>query len=160
MTKTASLLSRVSCGVGGVFSECSRQMALSFGLVFYVKVIEISSRQAGIILTIALTSFMIASGIFGFLCDKVSVPYLSPKLGRRKTWFLLSSILLAFFLLMSFSRCFLCKDSSSSWAVFVYYACAMGGIAFTCAGAELAHLSLIPVIAKNQDEAIILNSLR
>lgn len=161
MTSRKTLLfSRLSCGAGSVLIEFCRQLALSFGLVFYVKVMNLSSSQAGILLTVALTSFMLGAAVFGYLCDKISLPYLSPRLGKRKTWFLLTSLLSAFSLLMAYSRCVLCKDWSSSWVTFTYFACALGVLGITCGGAEVAHLSLIPVIAKDQDEAIVLNALR
>ena len=159
-TKMTRRWFRLSCGVGSVFNDFWRQMALSFGLVFYTKVIGLSSSQAGLILAVGQLTALFSTAIFGYLCDKVDVPFLSHRLGRKKTWHLFCTVLLAFFLLMAFSRCFACNESTSSWVEFAYFACAYGGAAFMYGALEMAHLSFIPVVSESQDEAIILNTLR
>ena len=155
------LLSRLCCGAGCIIIESCRQVALSFALVFYKEVVGFTAIQAGALLAISLASFLLGTAVFGYLRAHVNLPYVSPKLGREKAWFLLTSFLSAFALLMSFSRCVLCEESAAaSWASFAYFACALTLLGLMCGGAELAHLSLIPLVAKTQDEAIVLNAIR
>lgn len=160
VTKMGRLRMRLSRGVGSLFNEFWRQMALSFGLVFYTKVVGLSNSQAGLILAVGQVTALISTIIFGYLCDKVDVPFLSARLGRKKTWHLFSTVSLAPLLLMAFSRCFACTDSTSTWVAFAYFICGYGGATFMYGATEMAHLSLISVISESQDEAIILNSLR
>ena len=150
---------RLSFGVGILLNEVWRQMSLSFGLVFYTKVIGLSSGQAGIILAVGMVAGLMSTIMFGYLCDKVDVPFLSRMMGRKKTWYLFTTIFLGPFMILAFSRCYPCTDSSSMWVAFAYFLCGYCGGTFMYGATEMAYLSLIPVISPSQDEAIILNSL-
>lgn len=155
-----SMWSRVSCGLGGAFNAFWRHVSASFSLVFYMNVIGLTSGQAGLIRAVGQISSLFSTAPFGHLCDRVDMPFLSRRLGRKKTWHLLTSILLSFFFLLSFSQCFLCNDSMASWAPVAYFVVSYGVAAFLYAACEMTHLSIIPVIAQTQDEAVLLNSLR
>ena len=155
-----SVYSWLACGLGGTFNAIWRHVSSSFGLVFYMSVIGLTNSQAGLVRAVGQITCVMSTAIFGYLCDKVDVPYLSNRLGRKKTWHLLPTVLMAFFVLMAFSRCFACNESTPSWVSFVYFMIAYGGAGFMFGAADVAHLSIIPVIAKDQDEAMILTSFR
>ena len=150
----------LSCGVGSVLNELIRQVTSTFGLLFYMRVVGLSSSQAGLFFVAGKIANFFSNIIFGYCCDKVDVPLLSRKLGRRKSWHLLATIFLAFGFMAAYSRCFICTESSSSWVVFAYYLCAFTTSSFFYAGVQMSHLSIIPETAKNQDESVTLSFIR
>ena len=151
------ILSWLSFGLGGASGNSWKQMA-SFVLVFFMNVAGLSSSQAGFVRATGQVTCLLSNAIFGYLCDKADVPWLSRRVGRKKSWHLLSSLLTALFLFVSFSRCGACDGSA--WAPAVFYVVAYGAGGFFFGAADVSYLSAIPVIAKDQDEAVILNSFR
>ena len=160
MKRLKPIRSLLLCSLGSVFNAFWLQMAMSFGLIFCTKVVGISSGPAGLVFAMAQIGGLFSTAMFGYLCDSVDVPCISRRLGRKKTWHFFSIVFLIFFALMAFSRCFACNESTPSWAKIVYFAIAYTGAAFMYGAIEMAHLSIIPVMSRNQDDAVILNSLR
>ena len=149
-----------SCGVGSFSNDIINKVMFSFSLVYFTRVANLSSKQAGLILVIGQITNFISNILFGYCCDKVDVPFVSHKHGRRKTWHLIGVIVTGSFFVLAYSRCFVCNESTSSWLKFVYFAVAYGVCCFGWGIVEIGHLSIFPETAKNQDEVIILNSLR
>ena len=154
------LKQRLACGVGNVYNDLIRSMMYSFGLVYYMRVAQLSSNQSGVILACGQFSSVIAGLVFGYCSDKVDLPYLSRRLGRRKVWHLLGTILIAVSFMMAFSRCIICTWSPSPAAAFGYFTFAYGMVCFWYGAVEMSHLSIIPDIAKNYNETVTLNSIR
>lgn len=150
----------VSCGVGQFGNGLVDFVLMSFGLIYYMKVTELSSSQAGLILVTGQIATFIANPIFGYCCDRLDVPLLSHKLGRRKSWHLMGTIFTSIFFVLAFSPCFVCRTSSSSSTVkFVYFLCAFNLASFCFGAVDIAHSSIIPEVTKNQEESIIVNSI-
>ena len=149
-----------SCGVGSFGNDLIDKVMFSFSLVYFTRVANLSSKQAGLIVVIGQITCFISNILFGYCCDKVDVPFVSRKHGRRKTWHLIGVIVTGSFFVLAYSRCFVCTESTSSWLKFVYFAVAYGVCCFGWGIVEIGHLSIFPETAKNQDEVIILNSLR
>ena len=150
----------LSCGVGSFYNDLVNKVMLSFGLVYYMKVAEISSSHAGLVLVSGQIGNFIGNFLFGYCCDKVDVPFLSRVQGRRKAWHLIGTILTAVCFVLAFSRCFVCTEASPTWVRTVYFAFAYGLGCFWYGAVEVGHLSFIPDVANDQDETITLNSLR
>ena len=149
-----------SCGVGNFYNDLVDKVLMSFALVYYMKVATLSGRQAGIILVAGQLSTFIANALFGYCCDRVDVPFLSQRVGRRKTWHLIGTIFTAVFFMLSFIPCLFCTESSSSLVKFAYFMCVFSMASFWYGAVEMGHISVIPEIAKNQDECVLINSLR
>ena len=149
-----------SGSVGNFLNDLVNKYSLSFGLIYYMKVANLSSSPAGLVLVIGQVANFVANVLFGYCCDKVDVPFLSSRRGRRKTWHLIGSILTALFLLLAFSLCLICIESSPSWLRFAYFTIAYGFHSFWYGAAEMGYISFIPELAKNQDEVVILHTLR
>lgn len=148
------------CGVGNFYNDLITKVMYSYGLVYYMKVAELSNSQAGLVLVIGECSSFVSNIIFGYCCDNVDIPLLSVKIGRRKTWHLTGTLLIVVSFILAFSRCFLCSESSSSWVKFGYFACTYFLACFSYGAVELGHITTIPEVAKNDQETITLNSLR
>ena len=151
------LWSRVACGLGGAFNGFRKHFNASYCFIFYMNVIRLPSGQTGLIRFTGKISGLCATLLFGYLCDKVDIPYISRRLGRRKAWHLLTTILLAVLFLMDYSRCSVCE---SGGAVMAYHLVGQGVGMFLYSASDIAHLSIIPVIAQTEDEAVVLNSFR
>ena len=154
------LCSQIPCGVGNISNEFWKQISFSFGLVFYTRIIGLSNAQAGWIFAVGQIIALLSTAMFGYLCDSVDVPCISRRFGRRKTWHLLTTIFLVLGVILSFSRCFTCNESTSSWVKWVYFVILYGMADFMYGASEMAHLSIIPVVSKTQDDVVIINSLR
>ena len=154
------LKQRLACSVGNVYNDFIRSTTLSFALVYYIRVAGLSSNQSGIVVACGLFSASISVLVFGYCSDKVELPYLSQRLGRRKVWHLLWTILIALSFMLAFSRCIICSGSSSPVVAFGYFTFVYGMVCILYGGVETVHLSIIPDIAKNYNETVTLNAIR
>ena len=150
----------LSCGVGNVYNDLMRQTTSTFGLLFYMRVAGLSGSQAGLVFVAGKIANFISNVVFGYCCDKVDVPLLSRKLGRRKSWHLLATVFLVFGFMAALSRCFVCTESSSNWVAFVYYLFGYMVNTLFYGAAEVSHYSIFPDVAKNDKEGVTLSLLR
>lgn len=149
-----------SCGVGNFYNDLIVKVMYSFGLLFYVKVAELSNSQAGLVLVIGEVASFLSNIIFGYCCDNVDVPLLSRRMGKRMAWHLVGTVLVAISMLLAFSRCLPCNDTSSAWVAFGYYTVMYFMACFWYGAVEMGHITTIPEVAKDDDEVVILNSVR
>ena len=153
-------LQRFSCGVGHVINDIMRYLFHSFQLVFFMEVLGISAVNSGwLILQKQLVQALMAP-VCAMLVDRIDVPFLSGKLGRRKSWHLFATVLAAVFLPLFFSPCFLCNGDGGQWQIMIYFSILNTFLAVAGSLLDIGHLSLIPVIAKDQSEAVELSALR
>ena len=152
--------SQVSCGVGNALCEVWKQLSFSFGLIFLTKVSGLTSGQAGLVLALGQITALLATAMFGYLCDSVDVPCISRRFGRKKTWHLFTTTFVLLLIMMSFSGCFVCNESTPSWSEFIYFVIVFGGTDFFYGASEMSHLSIIPVMSKSVNDSVIINSIR
>lgn len=151
---------RFACGVGHVINDVIIQLLFSFRLVFFMKVLDISASNAGWLIFYGLASHGAISPLSAFLVDKINIPFLSRKLGKRKSWHLIGTVLGAIVVPMYFSSCFACQSDGQQWQKMVYVTALNTFLALAVSLIEIGHLSLILVIAKDQREAVELNAWR
>ena len=159
--KHTHIIQQFSFGVGHVINDVTRLLMISFRLVFLMKVVAMSASNAGwIILFGRVTNAVIFRPMAGYLCDKVSIPVLSRRHGKKKSWHLIGIVLQVVSMPLLFSNCSICSSEPSQWELIAYYGTTntLGWISIILI--ETAHLSLIPFIAKDQKEAVKLNGLR
>ena len=154
------LLQRFSCGVGHVMNDITRQLLFSFRLVFFMKILGLSAANAGWLVLFGLITAAASSPLTAFLIDKINIPLLSRKLGRRKSWHLIGTVIGVIVIPLYFSPCFLCPRDSGEWQKMIYIAILNIIVSFTFSLREIGHLSIIAVIAKDQGEAVELNAWR
>ena len=151
---------RLSCAVGHVFIDLYTQLLFSFQIVFFMKVLELSASQAGLIVLIGELSDAAMSLVFGYLGDNVNVPILSNKIGRRKSWHLLATFLMAICVPLLFNKCFLCDERDQNWLPLVYFGffSALGKICYSTV--SINHLAFITNVAEQVSEFTSLIALR
>ncbi|XP_073242429.1 uncharacterized protein [Porites lutea] len=152
---------RFSCGVGSVLNEIFRQMFISFTIIFFMQVIRLPASQAGLALLIGQVSDAILSPVTGYLGDSVQIPVVSKKIGRRKSWHLVGTIMMACGTPLLFNRCLVCTDFPDiSWLPAVYYICIVVVVCMSYNIVEINHLSITYSAADTIQEGTALNAIR
>ena len=154
------LLQRFACGVGHVMNDITNQLLYSFRLVFFMKILGLSAVNAGWLMLFGFITMASSSALDAYLIDKINIPLLSRKLGRRKSWHLIGTVIGVIVIPLYFSPCFLCPRDSGEWQKMIYVAMLNIILSFSFSLIEIGHLSVIPVIAKDQAEAVELNAWR
>ena len=151
---------RLSCAVGNVFNDLYTQLLFSFEILFFMKVLELSASQAGLLVFIGEISEALISLITGYLGDKVNVPLLSNKIGRRKSWHLVATFLMAIGVPLLFNKCFLCDGRDQSWLPLVYFGffSALVNICFNMV--EINHLAFVTNVAEKISEFTAVIAMR
>ena len=159
--KGLNIKQRLSCGVGHVFNDLFRHLYMSFEIVFLMQVVELPAFQAGMILLITQIVEAFFSLLIGYLCDRVDIPLISKRMGRRKSWHLAGTLLMALTLPFLYNKCLLCSNYKTvGWAQFAYYVCisVAGNVSFSVV--EINHLSVISAVARTLQEGMAVNAIR
>lgn len=152
---------RFLCAMGNLLNDVYRQTAMSFELLFFMKVVELSPWQAGMVLLIGQCTDAFISPINGYLGDHVKIPFLSSKMGLRKSWHFIGTILMAIAFPLVFNRCLLCTEyRDATWLPFAYYGTIMAAINVAYNILEINRLSIISVVTDTKREATALNALK
>ena len=152
---------RFSCGLGNVLNEIFRQTYISFSIIFLMQVIGLSASQAGLAMLIGQITDAFTSPITGFLGDRVQIPFISKKLGQRKSWHLVGTVMMAGGLPLLFNRCLVCNDYQGvSWLQPFYYYCIMVIISPAYNILEINHLSITFTAAGTVREGAALTAIR
>ena len=151
---------RLSCAVGHVFIDLYTQLLYSFQILFFMKVLELSASQAGLIVLIGELSDAAMSLISGYLGDNVNVPFLSNKIGRRKSWHLLATFLMAICVPLLFNKCFLCDGRDQSWLPLVYFGFFSALVKVCYSTVSINHLAFITDVTEEVSEFTALIAAR
>ena len=151
---------RLSCGVGNVFNDLYRQLLVSFEILFFMNVVQLSASQAGLVVLIGQIVDAAISPLTGYLGDRVNVPLLSSKIGRRKSWHLVATAVMMISFPLLINRCFLCDNKDQSWLPLVYFGF-LSGVTNLCYNmVEINHLAFIWTVAEKVDECTALSAVR
>ena len=150
-----SHFSRLSYGVGHVLNDLCASMWFSHLLVFYQKVVELSSIGAGILLLIGQIVDGLATPLVGIESDRTKLP----TYGKRKIWHLGGTIAVAITFPFIFNVCIGCENAPH-WSLFIYYIPFIVIFQIGWAATQISHLSLIPELASGCEEKVVLNAIR
>lgn len=151
---------RLSCAVGHVFIDLYTQLLFPFQILFFMKVLELSASQAGLVVLIGKLSDAAMSLISGYLGDNVNVPFLSSKNGRRKSWHVVATILMAIWVPLLFDKCFLCDGQDQSWLPLVYFGLLSALVKMCYSMISINHLAFITNVAEKVSEFTALMTMR
>lgn len=158
---TTPLFHRVACGLGHVLNDVIRQLFFSFRLVYFMNVLGLSASLSGWLLLEKPLVHIVLSPVSAILVDRVYIPFVSRKIGKRKSWHLLGTILEAVFIPFFFATHYLIQSENSKTELMMIHLGILNVIlAFGDGILDISHLSLIAVIARDQMEAVEMNSLR
>ena len=146
---------RLAYGVGHVFNDMCASMWFTYLLLFYHMVVQISNTYAGLLLLIGQIVDASATPIIGFLCDRTRFRY-----GRRKTWHLIGTIMVAVSFFFFWHHCLPCSEHTEIGLEIFYFAVPIAIFQFGWASVQISHLSLIPELTGNENERVGLNAIR
>lgn len=154
------IFQRFSFSVGHVLNDTVVGAWISYMLIFQTKVLGLSNRTAGFLWIVSSTVDAVLCIVVGYTCDNHKVPLLARYYGKRKSFHLLGTVLVAGFFPLLMMPCFVCGEESSEWVMVIYYATIMIVHNIGWALSQVTHLALIPEISKRPNEMVELHALR
>ena len=146
---------KLAYGVGHVFNDMCASMWFTYLLVFFHFVLQVPNTYAGLLLLIGQVADASATPIIGFLCDKTRTRY-----GRRKTWHLIGTVMVAVSLFFFWHNCLACNSSTPLALEILYFAVPISIFQIGWASVQISHLSLIPELTSDESERVGLNAIR
>ena len=147
------------CAAGIIFNDLCKRM-FSFGLLFFMEVMELSAADTGLIILIGQIVDALTSVISGYLGDMVKVPFLSRKIGMRKSWHLVATVFMGIVVPLCVNRCILCSGSHQTWLPTVYYGFLFSLYNMCFSVVEINHLAFITTSAVSVEELTDLSAIR
>ena len=154
------VVQKLSFSVGHFLNDAVVGAWVSYMLIFQTKVLGISNSTAGFLWIVTSTVDAVATLAVGYVCDNVKFPLFSKYYGKRKSFHLLGTVLVAGLFPFLMMPCFVCGEDSSEWKLGIYYGALMVIHNIGWALSQVTHLALITEIAKRPDEMIELHALR
>ena len=143
-----------------MFNDLYRQLLVSFEILFFMNVVQLSASQAGLVVFIGQIADATISPLTGYLGDRVNVPLLSTRIGRRKSWHLVATAVMTISFPLLMNRCFLCDNKDQSWLPLVYFGL-LSAVTNLCYNmVEINHLAFISTFAEKVEECIALSAVR
>ena len=134
------------CAAGSIFNDLCKWM-LSFALLFFMEVVELSAADTGLIILIGQIVV-------------VKVPVLSQKIGMRKSWHLMATVFMGIVVPLCVNRCILCSGSHQTWLPTVYYGFLYSLYNMCFSVVEINHLAFITTSAVSAEELTDLSAIR
>lgn len=154
------IVQRLSFSVGHFLNDAVVGAWVSYILIFQTKVLGISNSTAGFLWVVPSSIDAVTSLLVGYVCDNFKFPLFAKYYGKRKSFHLLGTILVAALFPFLMMPCFVCGEDSSEWKLGIYYGAIMVTLNVGWALSQVTHLALIPEIAKRPNEMVELHALR
>ncbi|EDO39553.1 predicted protein, partial [Nematostella vectensis] len=154
-----SLRERLTYGAGQVFNDLCASVWLTYLLIYFHKVVGLSSAKTGYLFVIAQLVDAIATPFIGIACDRY-VPWCFAFYGRRKFWHLVGSLLVTFTWPFLFSPCKGCDENSSQSELLGHYAVVVIFLQTGWACVQVSHAGIISALAQSDKDVMELNAIR
>ena len=145
-----------SFGVGHILNDLCASMWFSYLLIYFHKVVIFNNVGAGIFLLIGQVADGLATPIIGIESDKTS----NTAYGKRKKWHLAGTIAVALSFPFIFDLCIYDCANNPRWTLYFYYVPFIVMFQFGWASTQISHLALIPDLASNTNQKVLLNAIR
>ena len=152
---------RLACGLGHTLNDLTTQLLCSFRLVFFMNVLGVSPENAGWLVLQKQMIHVVMAPVSAMLVDRVHIPLVSRKYGKKKAWHLIGTFLQTVFIPLFFAAHYLIQNENgqTEQMMMIYFGILNVILGFGDSLLDISHLSLISVIAKNQIEAVELSAL-
>ncbi|XP_067038459.1 uncharacterized protein [Acropora muricata] len=153
---------RLACGLGHTLNDLTTQLLFSFRLVLFMNVLGLSAENAGWLVLQKQLVHVVMAPVCAMLVDRVYIPLLSRKYGRKKSWHLIGTFLQTVFIPLFFAAHYLIQNDNgqTEQMMLIYFGILNVILGFGDSMLDISHLSLISVVAKDQIEAVELSALR
>ncbi|XP_076054746.1 major facilitator superfamily domain-containing protein 12-like isoform X2 [Oratosquilla oratoria] len=156
---TLSLRLRAGFGFGHVLNDLCSALWFTYLLVYFHHVLLFDNTYAGLVLLIGQIADGLATPFVGRESDRQDDTAFCSKYGKRKVWHFAGCLCVLLGFPFIFLGCIHC-EGSEEWAQVMYYAPFVIIFQFGWASTQINHLSLIPDLARSEDERTDLNSIR
>jgi Na+/melibiose symporter-like transporter len=129
----------------------------SYTLIFFQ--LQFKGNISGILILLGQVADAIATPFIGFESDRNNTSHWLCRYGKRKTWHLLGTVLVAISIPFIFNQCIECKNASETLKL-VYYSTFIVIFQFGWAAVQVGHVSLITDLTPNSKERVELNAYR
>ncbi|XP_069858562.1 major facilitator superfamily domain-containing protein 12 [Dipodomys merriami] len=153
-----SAVARLSFAVGHFLNDLSAAMWFAYLLLYLHAVRAYSSRGAGALLLLGQAADGLCTPLVG--CEAARMRARCARYGPRRAWHLAGTICVLLSFPFIFSPCLGCGERTPEWVALLYYAPFIVVFQFGWAATQVAHLSLIPVLATSDHEKVELTALR
>ena len=147
---------KLSYGVGHVLNDLCASMWFSYLLIYFHKVVIFDNLDAGVFLLVGQIADGVATPFVGIQSDKTTYS----KYGKRKLWHLFGTFAVALTFPFIFDLCIYKCANNPRWTLFMYYIPFIVLFQFGWASTQISHLALIPDLARNTSEKVLLNAIR
>lgn len=153
---------RLACGLGHTLNDLTTQLLFSFRLVLFMNVLGLSAENAGWLVLQKQLVHVVMAPVCAVLVDRVYIPLVSRKYGRKKSWHLIGTFLQTVFIPLFFAAHYLIQNDNgqTEQMMLIYFGILNVILGFGDSMLDISHLSLISVVAKDQIEAVELSALR
>ncbi|XP_074614268.1 uncharacterized protein LOC141874022 isoform X1 [Acropora palmata] len=153
---------RLACGLGHTLNDLTTQLLFSFRLVLFMNVLGLSAENAGWLVLQKQLVHVVMAPICAMLVDRVYIPLVSRKYGKKKSWHLIGTFLQTVFIPLFFAAHYLIQNDNgqTEQMMLIYFGILNVILGFGDSMLDISHLSLISVVAKDQIEAVELSALR
>lgn len=151
---------KICYGVGHVFNDLCIQAWFSYIIIYFTKVVKLSSVHVGYLFLVSQIMDAISTPFIGYACDKQISKRVGERFGNKKIWHLFGSAGMALIWPFLYSRCLLCNEGSEGWVVVTYYGILTALFSFFWPMVEISHLSLMPHVARRAKDALELGAIR
>ncbi|XP_029192077.2 uncharacterized protein LOC114958465 [Acropora millepora] len=155
-----SLFQHFAYGLGNTFEDLSLQLFSSFRLVLFMNVLGLSAENSGWLILQKQLVHTILAPVCAILVDRVHIPLVSRKLGKKKTWHLIGTVLHAVVVPLFFAAHYVIRSERSERKMMIFFGILNVISGFSNTILQISHLSLVSVIAKDQIEAVELSAIR
>ena len=154
------LAQRLCFSIGHLFCDLQTVAWSSYLLLYFTKVVGLSSKLVGAIWVCEKLLDALSSFLFSYANVSWSIPYLSKCYGKRKTWHLVGTVFMALIIGLIWTSPRLFDINMPQWAIALYFVCVLGTYDFAWETTSLTHMSMVAEIAKRPSEVIELHALR
>jgi Na+/melibiose symporter-like transporter len=126
-------------------------------LIFFQ--LQFKGNISGILILLGQVADAIATPFIGFESDRNNTSHWLCRYGKRKTWHLLGTVLVAISIPFIFNQCIECKNASETLKL-VHYSTFIVIFQFGWAAVQVGHVSLITDLTPNSKERVELNAYR
>jgi len=153
------LRNKFGFALGHVLNDVCACMGITYGLVFFHKVLQFDNLNSGLLVLIGQIADGFSTVFVGVFSDKGDDLWLCNRFGQRKAWHLLGVICVLLSFPFLFSLCVVCYHTHE-YAKLVYFSSFQIIFQFGWACSQISHLAAIPDLARTQNERTLLTAIR
>lgn len=155
-----SFTQKLCFSIGHLFCDLQAVAWSSYILLYFTKVVGLSSRFVGIVWVCEKILDSLGSFLFSHISSNWSIPCVSRYCGKSKAWHLIGTIFLAFFTALLWTSPRLYDENLPQWLIAVYFLCIFGFHDLAWETSSLTHMSMVTEIVKRPSEVVELHALR